>query len=132
MISSESMEAEEASESNERVSKHPDLEAKEAGGLLIISATIGVSASGVSDGGFSNLSLRLNVNFGFVPVEFWFICSFSKVRSHEFSCLNSRHSIKDHVKDIERDRYHFVLSLVVRRKERTCIHKLFPQKGQLG
>lgn len=72
MISSESMETEEASESDRGVSKHPDLEVKkkwEGDDLLIVSEGIGASASGVSDRGLSGLSLRLNENFGFVPEE---------------------------------------------------------------
>ena len=100
--------------------------------LLIISAGIGASTFGASDWGVSDLSLRLNENFGLEPVEFWFVCSFSRTRSHDFSCLNSGHSINDHVKGNERSRHHFVLSLVVRGEEWACIHKLFSQKCQLG
>ena len=135
MISSESMVVEEGSRNDVRVSKHADLEANkrcEVGDLLIVSTRIGGSTSGMLDGDFSGLSLRLNANFGFVPVEPWFVCSFSKALSHDFSCFNPGHGINDHVKGIERDRYRFVLSLVVRGKERACIHELFSQKGQLG
>jgi hypothetical protein len=98
MINSESMGMEEASGNDARVSKHPDLEANmrfELDDLLIVSAGICASTSGRSDRRFSGLSLRLNANFGFVPVEVWFICSFSKVCSHDFNCLNAGHIIND-------------------------------------
>jgi len=133
MINSESMGTEEASRSDANVSKHPDLEDNErcgVGDLLIVSAGTGVLTS--SEAGFSDFSFRLNANFCLVPVEVWFVCSFSNACSHDFSCLNPRHIINDHVKGIELDWYHFVLPLVVSRKERACVHKLFSQKGQPG
>lgn len=78
------MGVEEASGSDVRVSKHPDFEANEkceVGDLLIVSTGICGWTSGMSDEGFSGLSLRLNANFGFIRVEAWF-----KVCSHDFSC----------------------------------------------
>ena len=72
MISSESKGIEEVSGSDAKVSKHPDLEVNErceAGDLLVISAGISVLTSGVSGAGFSDLSLRLNANFGLIPAE---------------------------------------------------------------
>jgi len=72
MINSESMGTEEASRSDAKVSKHPDLEDSEkceVGDLLNVSAGTGVLTSGVSDVGFSDFSFRLNANFGLMPVE---------------------------------------------------------------
>ena len=92
MINSESMGIEEEPGSDMRVSKDPDLEVKERCELsdaFVVTAGMSVSTSGKPNGGFSGLSLRLKVNFGFVPVEVWLVCSFSKVRSHDFSCLNA-------------------------------------------
>ena len=89
MISSESMGIEGASGSDAKVSKHPDLEVSErceVGDLLIVSAEIGDSTSGVSGAGFLDPPFRLNANFGLVPAEVWFVCSFSKACSHDFSC----------------------------------------------
>jgi len=89
MINSESMGMEGASGSDAKVSKHPDLEASErcgAGDLLIVSAEIGGSTSGAPGVGFLDPSFRLNANFGLVPAEVWFVCSFSKACSHDFSC----------------------------------------------
>src|ERR1700753_2608843 len=67
MINSESMGIEEASRSDVRVSKHPDLEVNErceVGDLLVVSAGTDASTCGGSDGGFSDLSLRLNEKLG--------------------------------------------------------------------
>lgn len=103
MINSESMGVEEASGNDVRVSKHPDLEANkrcELDDLLIVSVSIGASISGTSGGGFSDLALRLNANFGLAPVEVWFICSFSRACSHAFSCLNPPYCINYRVKGI--------------------------------
>ena len=89
MINSESMGREEASGSDVKVSEHPDLEVSkrcEVGDLLIVSAEIGDSTSGVSGAGFLDPPFRLNANFGLVPAEVWFVCSFSKACSHDFSC----------------------------------------------
>jgi hypothetical protein len=72
MINSESMGIEQVSGSDAKVSKHPDLEVKERcelGDLLIISAGIGVLASGGSGMDLSDLSFRLNANFGLMPAE---------------------------------------------------------------
>jgi hypothetical protein len=104
MINSESMKVEEESGSGMGVGKHPDFEVNErceVGGLLIVSAGIGVSTSVTSDGGFSDLSLRLKANFGFAPAEAWFVWSFSRACSHDFSCLNAGHNISDHLNGIE-------------------------------
>ena len=128
MIKSESMGLGGASGSDAKVSKHPDLEVNEgceAGNLLIVSAGMGTSSSGASGGGFSGLSFRLNANFGLAPAEDWFVCSFSRACSHDFSCCNAKRVINDHVNGIERDLYRFVLSLVVRGEERASVHKLF-------
>lgn len=92
MINSESMGIEEAPGSDVKVSKHPDLEASErceVGNLLIASAGIGVVTSGASGVGALSFSFRLNANFGLVPAEDWFVCSFSKACSHDFSCFNA-------------------------------------------
>lgn len=72
MISSESMGIEETSGSDAKVSKHPDFEVNErcgAGDPLIISAGIGASTSGASGADLSDLSFRLNANFGLIPAE---------------------------------------------------------------
>ena len=93
MINSESMGIEGTSGSDAKVSKHPDLEVSErceVGDLLIVSAEIGGSTSGASGAGFLDPPFRLNANFGLVPAEVWFVCSFSKACSHDFSCLNAR------------------------------------------
>ena len=71
MVNSESMGIE-VSGSDAKVSKHPDLEVNEgceAGDLLIISGGVGVLTSGASGVGFSDLSFRLNANFGLTPAE---------------------------------------------------------------
>lgn len=135
MIKSESVGIEETPGSDTKVSKHPDLEVKEryeVGDLSIVSAGIGTLSSGTWCVGFSDLSFRLKANFGLVPVEAWFVCSFSKACSHDLSCLNAGYIINDHVKGIERDWYHFVLSLVIRGEERACVHELFSQESQPG
>lgn len=101
MINSESMGIEEASRSDVRVSKHLDLDVNERWGVansLVVPVGGGGPTAGVIDGGSSDLSLRLNVNFGFVPVDVWFICSFSKARSHDLSCLNTGRNVNDHVR----------------------------------
>ena len=90
MINSESMGIEEAPGSDVKVSKHPDLEVSErceAGNLLIVSAGMDALTSGGSDVGALDFSFRLNANFGLVPVEDWFVWSFPKACSHDFSCL---------------------------------------------
>ena len=71
------------------------------GDVLIVSAGIGVLTSGASGVGVLDFSFRLNANFGLIPVEVWFVCSFSKACSHDFSCLNARHIINDHAKGIK-------------------------------
>ena len=89
MISSESMGMEGVSGSDAKVSKHADLEANErceVGDLLIVSVEIGGLTCGTSDVGFLDSPFRLNANFGLVPAEVWFVCSFSKACSHDFSC----------------------------------------------
>jgi len=94
MINSESMGIEGVFGSDAKVSKQPDLEANErceVGDLLIVSVEIGGLTCGGSGVGFLDSPFRLNANFGFVPVEVWFACSFSKACSHDFSCLNARH-----------------------------------------
>lgn len=106
MTNSESMGIEEASGSDVKVSKHPDLEVNErceVDDLLIVCARMGCLASDASGVGFSDLSLRLNANFGLVPVEVWLVCSFSRACSHDFSCFSARQIVNDHVKGIEQD-----------------------------
>ena len=104
MIKSESIGVDETPGSDAKVSKHPDLEVKEryeVGDLSIVSAGIGALSSGTWCVGFSDLSFRLKANFCLVPVEAWFVCSFSKACSHDFSCLNVRYIVNDHVKGPE-------------------------------
>jgi len=96
-----------------KVSKHPDFEVNEkceVGDLLIVSPGDRYLDLGPFDGCFSGLSLCLNANFGLVPGEVWFVCSFSKTRSHDFSCLNAK--INDHVKGIGRNLYSLGRTLV--------------------
>ena len=94
MTKSESMGIGEASGNDVKVSKHSDLEVKERCGvddLLIVSGEIGSLTSGASGTAFLGSPFRLNANFGLVPVEVWFVCSFSKACSHDRNCLNTMH-----------------------------------------
>ena len=135
MINSESMGREDASGSDVKVSEHPDLEVSkrcEVGDLLIVSVGRGALTSGASGVVFSAFSFRLNANFGFVPVEVWLVCSFSKACSHDLSCWSDGCIINGLAKGIEGDWYHIILSLIVSGEERTRVHELLSQEGQLG
>jgi len=130
MINSESMGIEEVSGSDANVSRHPDLEVNERWGvsdLLIVSAEMGGLTSGASGVGFLGSPFRLNANFGLVPAEVWFVCSFSKACSHDLSCLNTRHHQRSRQGQWARlVPYRIILSLVVRGKERARVHELLP------